>query len=368
MKKYLTPEVNTIFIMLGRRCNFNCRYCMQLNSSDKLDKLPTEINEDIYDFITDIADNQNNPLYIHFYGGEPLVYIKKIKEIVKHLDHKNIKFSVITNGSLITSKIADYLNEHDFGVAVSWDGYKSIETRKHDVIKENLSNLLKINKLSISAVLSHYAYPMQILEDVQELDNLYREKTGNHLGINIDEIFDCELVDRSLLDVDYNRVRSEITKLTKMTLLYLSNKLKVKDQSDFDSKYYTKVNFILPYINRIRSIIKNKYKLRTNICYCSNGLQVLNLDLEGNLYSCHNCDIKLGNIYSNYYDYLNEVISNDCTSYFYKKMCNNCSVNLLCQGGCKLISESARNETYCKLKRAVFEPIIEGIIEYSKTV
>ena len=72
---------------------------------DDADLYTSEEEEMLKEDYNDIADNQNNPLYIHFYGGEPLVYIKKIKEIVKHLDHKNIKFSIITNGSLITSKI-----------------------------------------------------------------------------------------------------------------------------------------------------------------------------------------------------------------------------------------------------------------------
>lgn len=367
MKRYINPTVDTIFIMLGRKCNFNCRYCMQLSSDQKLDKLPTEINEDIYDLFRDIAKNQENPLTIHFYGGEPLVYFNKIKEIVKNTkDIKNIKYSIITNGSLINEEISNFLNENNFVVGVSWDGRQSIETRRKDVFLSNKENIFKIKNLGISAVLSHYAYPKQILDDIQEIDNLYRKDSNKHLSVNIDEIFDTDLTDRTLLDVDYKRVYREVKELTHLTLSKMTNKLNVKDQNEFDSKYYARTVLFEQYINYIKNAVKNTEE--SEICYCSNGYRVLNIDLEGNLYSCHNCDTKVGNIYCNYYQIIENVRKTDLTPYFLKTICKDCDVKILCRGGCKLVNEKARKQTYCKLKRAFFLPIIEEIINFSETI
>lgn len=364
MKKYFNPVVNTIFIMLGRRCNFNCRYCMQLNSDQHLETLPTEINEDIYDFFRNILRSQNEPLTLHFYGGEPLVYFNKIKEIVsKTYRYKNIKYSIITNGSLITKEISKFLNKYNFSVAVSWDGKQSIDTRRKDVFLENKDNIFRCKNLGISAVLSHYAYPMEILEDIQEIDNLYREKTGKHLSANIDEIFDTDLNDRTLLDVDYNRVQKEITELTELTLKKMTNRLELNSPEEFESKYFIKTTFIEHYINSIRFQIKNGIN-DSDICNCKNGYSVLNLDLSGDLYSCHNCDVKVGNIYTNFFKILENVRRTDNTKYFKETMCKDCKAYILCQSGCKLISEEARKETYCKLKKAVFEPIINGIVSF----
>ena len=39
--------------------------------------------------------------------------------------------------------------------------------------------------------------------------------------------------------------------------------------------------------------------------YCGNGIQVLNIDLKGNLYQCHNNWIQIGSIYDDYLKYLN---------------------------------------------------------------
>ena len=101
------------------------------------------------------------------------------------------------------------------------------------------------------------------------------------------------------------------------------------------------------------------------MAYCCNGTSILNIDLEGNLYSCHNCDTKLGNIYSDYKIIIDELIKNDNTKYYYKKFCRDCFVYPICQGGCKLIEEKARKESYCKLRRAIFTPIIEEVINAS---
>ena len=76
---------------------------------------------------------------------------------------------------MITDQVSKFLNSHNFSVAVSWDGKQSIETRRKDVFLNNKENIFKIKDLGISAVLSHYAYPMQILEDIQKIDNLYRK-------------------------------------------------------------------------------------------------------------------------------------------------------------------------------------------------
>lgn len=85
-------------------------------------------------------------------------------------------------------------------------------------------------------------------------------------------------------------------------------------------------------------------------CCCSNGYSVLNLDLDGNLYPCHNTSESCGTIYDNYFTYLNKIITSDTSIRHLTNECKECSVVSVCNGGCKLVSDEARANTYCKLK------------------
>lgn len=362
--KYFNKNIFAIFIMLGSGCNFQCRYCMQHTESAELKPLPEEINEDIFEFIEEIADNQKSPLKIQFYGGEPLVYYDKLKYITEKLKHnKNINFCIISNGRAMTNEMVEYFNDNKFHIAISWDGSGTHETRKFDVFKDDLElrrRLLRIEHLGISAVFSSYVYPKQLVEDFQALDNEYKAIHGHHLMVNVDELFDTGMSDRSLFDIDYERFSEEIAEITEEVLLIQMNKLKISTE-EFDEKYSVKMSLIGKFIGAVSEYCKNE-NIKKYINSCGNGYYVYNLDLEGNLYSCHNKYVTCGNIYSNYFEYLNNVIKHDDTKINYLNSCSSCEVYPICRGGCKLITTEAREETYCKLKKAVFGPTIKKLI------
>jgi len=364
--KYLNKDIDTIFIVLGKGCNFNCRYCMQNETHKSGIIYPTEINEDIYEFIEEIVANQKYPPYIHFYGGEPLLYKDKIKIIVGKLQHiNNIRFSIITNGSLIDEEMINLFNSHDFHVNISWDGHFSSKTRKRDVFKENKENLFKINQLGISMVISSITPLGQLINDAQNLFNEYKEKTGNDLYINYDEVYDANIADKSLLNVDYEEYSKIARRIFKECIKIKTGEINIPLDT-FKKKYWAKMSFFERMYWNVRNYATNEKKCIKYMARCCNGIEILNLDLEGNLYSCHNCDTKLGTIYSSYINYLDELFKNDDIKYYFKKYCSQCLAYPICRGGCKLIGEEVRNESYCKLKKAIFIPAIEEILAITK--
>jgi len=87
-------------ILLGLNCNFKCSHC--LNSS-KPGLRDFDISEaEINSLLQEVIDSENVK-YVTFSGGEPLLYIDKIKHIVLTLRNKRpeLKFSLTTNGALI---------------------------------------------------------------------------------------------------------------------------------------------------------------------------------------------------------------------------------------------------------------------------
>lgn len=358
MLNCLKSPVQTIFIMLGQKCNFNCRYCMQHGEEGLHIDLPQEINPDIYEYIETVAkarDEKDQRLGLHFYGGEPLIYFDNIKKIVEKTKDLDVQYSFISNGYAITQEMVDFFNEYNFFEAISWDGKQTKNTRRIDVfsIPEKKELLLQLNKLDVSAVLSAFTSPKQLLNDFQELSDEYYKIHNYMIAFNIDELFDTGISDRALFNIDYDKISDEMLQLCKEYIEHQKNGdiLKIPDF----------------YIKQLMDSVQMycKYRPDDNIASCRNGYGVINMDLSGVFYNCHNSTDQLGNIYDSPYHILNKMLSYDHIRE-YKKECNQCPVQSLCRNGCKLMSKKVREESYCKLKRAVFLPVIQYILTYAK--
>ena len=366
---FLERNINTIFIMLGTGCNFNCRYCMQGTDLSSAKQLPITINEEIYSFIDDILDHQQNGLNLHFFGGEPFVYWDNIKKITEHFENNDkINFSCITNGSLITQEMADFMNVHDFIVTVSWDGRSTLFTRGKDVFsdKKQKDILFSLSRLGLSGVLTSSITPMQLMDDFQTLDNEYRNIWDYHLHINMDELFDMGIKDKKLTQANYLDIREDMKVMTES---YLRNAENPVTDDVFNSMLYCRHNLIHDMVMTVRDFVTKENKIQqypNHFSSCGNGISVLNIDVAGNLYSCHNQFDKIGDIHTPYFVYLNRLLNLDRTFDFYRDECSKCKVYPICRGGCKLIDIETRHETYCEMKKAVFEPVIDSLVQFGR--
>ena len=361
MSKFLKRKVHTVFLMLGNSCNMNCRYCLQHPLITR--QLTNEINPEIYDFLEECAEElgEKQKLHIQFYGGEPLLYFETIKEVVKHTKDY-CWFSVITNGKAVTKEMVAFFNAYEMPVTISWDGPKVMETRGYDVFadKGKRKLLLGIDHLGLSAVLSCNAYPLEILEAFQSVSDEYYKSHQYQVNINIDEIFNTGALPEELLNLDYAAVEREMLGLGKF---YLEKRVGGGKTELTD---YTK----LCYIDRLFGTLKRFYvdgdgKFDRNYCSCGNGYDVLNLDLAGNLYPCHNVSKQIGTIRDDYFSYLSKVLATDNTK-IYKAECEKCPAVAFCRGGCKLVSTDNRAKGYCRLKQAVFLPVVAVFEEYGR--
>jgi uncharacterized protein len=128
-------------------CNLNCKYCglSQLyeghgerngrNLSFKKARL-------IIDYLLSIRDQSpdvNYPLVFSFYGGEPLLNMKLIKQIINYLD--NLYFSKVTFGmttnAMLLDKHMDFLVEKKFQLVISLDGNEAGQSYRVDHAGKN---------------------------------------------------------------------------------------------------------------------------------------------------------------------------------------------------------------------------------------
>ncbi len=114
-----TPRV--LKISLGLSCNYACEYCSQRFVARQVETNP----EDVDGFLSSLDSwVLTPPEAIEFWGGEPLVYIKTLRPLAEALRAKYplARFSMITNGSLLSSELNQWLDDLVFTVSVSHDG------------------------------------------------------------------------------------------------------------------------------------------------------------------------------------------------------------------------------------------------------
>lgn len=321
--------IQRIFLMLGSACNLQCKYCLQHDMADNDSK---KVNAPVIDWIKKQAQYQSIPIKITFYGGEPLVYWDAIADAVEQLEGRVI-FSIITNGKLLDEEKVNFCNDHDFRVAVSYDGKHVIDTRGYDVVMDNPA-ILRLNHLSLSAVLSKYTYPKDFLDALEPFFDSYRHLHSSYPSLNIDTIMDfgnCA----ELRDMDLQEVSRQM-----------------KEVMEGGKPVYE--------ILRARLLSSNIFFFNGKMEYatCGNGISVWNIDTEGNVYRCHNCGEKLGTIHDSAASILIRAGRKDPTLEN-QETCKDCPVYPLCKGGCPLIDKTGRDSYYCDIKRAYYQPVMD---------
>lgn len=168
--KYLYTDGNgfkQLIIELTDKCNLRCKYCIYSdhyehtrshgNTMMTFDTAKKAVD---YYFENFKAVYRRNPLkkpIITFYGGEPLVNYKLLKEIVLYIKENynkyDVSYNITVNGTLFRKEIQDFLVENKFSILVSLDGYKDNHNRNRvdinseptfDRIIENI-NIFKAN-------------------------------------------------------------------------------------------------------------------------------------------------------------------------------------------------------------------------------
>lgn len=98
---------------LTDRCNYACAYCFEGESQRNSNVMDLEMAMTVIDSLPEGSE-------LRFFGGEPLLEFKLIQTIVQK--YPRMRFSIVTNGSLVDERIATFLAENSFSVGISYDG------------------------------------------------------------------------------------------------------------------------------------------------------------------------------------------------------------------------------------------------------
>ena len=132
----VASPVKAMCLHIAHDCNLRCKYCFastgDFGEGRKLMDLAT--GKAAIDFLLEKSGNRKN-LELDFFGGEPLMNFDVVKEIVKYARSKEkefgktFRFTITTNGLLLTDDKIDFINKEMSNVVLSIDGRKEVNDR-----------------------------------------------------------------------------------------------------------------------------------------------------------------------------------------------------------------------------------------------
>ncbi|KYC45315.1 MAG: 7-carboxy-7-deazaguanine synthase [Candidatus Methanofastidiosum methylothiophilum] len=303
-------------IILTTQCNSQCKYCYEKSMNDFDVDIEKKVSLDLSAPETSIVNinklkkfvgRDKNPVLI-FYGGEPLLQINKIKEI---MDNIEVPYRMQTNGKLLGKLPIEYLKRID-KILVSIDGNKekTDENRGKGTYKLLMKNVSLIKqkgyKGEIIARMTLGENSPDIYEQVLHLIGI----GFSSIHWQIDAGFYAHDFDKQKFSLFVNEYNNSITKLIDYWIENMKNKRVLK--------FY-------PFIGIVDSLLKNeKTKLR-----CGAGHSGYAIRTDGKLMACPIMtwigDFISGDLDSNP-DNLKEFPMAD--------RCRNCNIKFICGGRC----------------------------------
>lgn len=306
---------------LSEKCNLRCKHCYQE------DHTPVELS---YKELLNILNQYKELLkkmkmkgHINITGGEPLCspYFFKILEEFKK-DSNLYSFSILTNGTLITDKIAKKIKSYNpTYVQVSLEGGKRVNDfirgkNSYNKITKGIENLVNngiYTSISFTATKLNY----KEFKKVVKIATLYKVNnvwTDRYIPINKK---DDSLIMSSKDFIKYLKIMKSAKKK-------LENSI-------------TKVS-----MNRaLEFLVTNDFAY-----HCTAGDTLLTVMENGDLVPCRRMPIVLGNLKKdNMYDlYKNSDVCKSLRKENIPSECKDCEHSTLCRGGLKCLTYALTND------------------------
>jgi uncharacterized protein len=314
-----SQHVKRLKIQLGLGCNYTCSYCVQ---SSEIHKASASSTRDVVEFLNNIESwlIPDELQRIEIWGGEPMLYWKKIEALVPTLKEKypHAKFTMISNGTMFNRERIDKLYDWGFTIAMSHDGpgqhVRGQDPFQNPKIFEQLSYL--INKFMPEKRFSFNAVLTPGNTDVNAIiDWFQRYFPGVMVGFegvvhdyNGDETSSFTLEQLHEFSIQLTKQLIEGSPLRSPSLY---NKLKGA------------VDSIL--LERPSSVLFQKCGMDKD--------DSLTVDLQGNVTTCQNVGAKGEHKIGEVSDFKN--IALDTSNHWStREECSSCPVLQLCQGSC----------------------------------
>ena len=346
--------INKLRLNVSTMCNLSCSYCYLPQLPGTPSKMSWRIaKKSIDSFMSLLFKNNHDHATLRFFGGEPMLNWKVIKESIEYADSLkgNIDFQYLlnTNGTIASKDIASFLSKKNVVVIVSVDGDGEV----HDALRP-----FRQGTGSFSTVDSSLRLMLSAGCEIGLETTLSKSNCSNLKEI-IDYVVRLKMETQGQISLGFQKVcmvKDEFS-LSKIEQL-LSNKLIDAIQYAWKKGIDVDDGMInIPYNALIG-------KRRKGI-YCGGHGDELCVYPNGDIYPCGANPIQLGSI-------------NDLSTVFqssaYKKLvnryagkipyCNNCEIEAFCSGGC--VADAVVNNGvissqsgHCQMEKNIFNFLVK---------
>lgn len=322
-------ELKALCLHICHDCNMRCDYCFAGCGTYHSAKayMSAETGKRAIDFLIKNSGIKKN-LEVDFFGGEPLMNMKAVKEIVAYAkergkqEGKEFSFTMTTNGVLLNKENIDYLNAEMDNVVLSIDGRPETHNAvRHAVSGKDMYDHIMKNFVAFKEVRGNKKYYVRGTFTAKNLDF---SKDIFHL---CDCGFDQISVEPVVLPAGHPLEINE-THLTKI----------IDEYEHFTEGYLERrrggkwFNFFHFMIDLHHGPCVNK-----RLTGCGAGTEYLAVSPEGDLYPCHQfvglSDYLIGNV--------DEGVKNQnireqfaAVTVLKKEHCAACAAKYYCGGGC----------------------------------
>lgn len=267
--KYELANTSQLVFEVTDSCNLQCRYCfysdlygghdIRHSSNMSFDSIQLFLSYMDALWESPLNTSPQKIIYISFYGGEPLLNIPFITQVVdlfkKRKDASRFVFSMTTNGILLNRYI-EYLVDNNFNLLVSLDG------------KEN-NNIYRVNKLGRNSF-------FEVYDNLKKIQLSYPAYFAEN--VNISTVLHNA---NSVSDV-YSFFKSEFNKKAK--IIEMNN---VGIQDDKKEKFDEMYKNIVDSLHQSEKYLELEYEMFENL-YTYVDLTIFLHKYSGNVYKLYN--------------------------------------------------------------------------------
>ena len=326
----VASPIKAMCLHVAHDCNLRCKYCFASTGDYKEGRMlmSLETGKKALDFLIEKSGDRKF-LEVDFFGGEPTVNFDVVKQLVEYgrsreaEANKKFRFTITTNGILLTDDMIDFINKEMNNVVLSIDGRKDVNDRlrvradgsgSYDKIVPNFKKLVEKRGSDKDWYVrgTYTKYNLDFSNDVMHLYELGFDQ------ISVEPVMADPSMPYAITKSDLPRIFDEYEELSRKIR-------KIRSEGKFINFFH----FMLDLdqgpcaIQRLRG------------CGCGN--EYVAIAPNGDIYPCHQFvgieDYKLGSLNDGSFN--DELKKTFASAHVYSKPeCKKCWAKFYCSGGC----------------------------------
>jgi uncharacterized protein len=323
------PVVKALCLHVAHDCNLACKYCFAGEGEYHGERgmMSLEVGKQAVDFIIQNSKHRKN-IEIDFFGGEPLMNFEVVKGVVDYArlrekeTGKHFRFTMTTNGVLLSDEIIDYLNENMHNVVLSLDGRPEVNDLmrptpngkgSYEIILPKFKKLVEKRQgkqYYLRGTFTHHN--LDFSEDVKHMTE------AGFKEVSVEPVVAPNHMHYALQEEDVSKICQEYEELAKYMI-----------ETTKQNKSFNFFHFMID--------LEGGPCVHKRLAGCGSGTEYLAVTPNGDLYPCHQFvgmpEFKMGHVVEGVSNFEMREKFEKCNVYS-KESCKSCWAKLHCSGGC----------------------------------